>query len=99
VERAEGISRTSASRNANSPECRQLLAEFVSSEHDEMRAMFYRCVRAVEHALSAKREYMTKDGQIVHGGPDHYARLAATKDFRDFMAGGRPARKQTENQE
>jgi hypothetical protein len=52
IAEAEGISRTSASRSANSPECRQLLAEFVSSEHDEMRAMFYRCVRAVEHALS-----------------------------------------------
>ena len=39
-----------------------------------MRAMFYRCVRLVEHALTAKREYMTKDGHIVDRGPDHYAR-------------------------
>ena len=52
-----------------------------------------------EHALTAKREYMTKDGQIIYGGPDHYARLAATKHFRDFMAAGRPAPKQPENQE
>ena len=43
-------------------------------------------VRASEHALSARREYQTKDGQIMQGGPDHYARLAATKHFRDFLA-------------
>jgi hypothetical protein len=33
-----------------------------------MRAMFYCCARVIEHALSARREYMTKDGQIVDGG-------------------------------
>ena len=47
------------SRGVNSPECRQLLAEFVSSDYDEMRAVFYRCIRAVEYALSARREYMS----------------------------------------
>ena len=25
-------------------------------------------MRAIEHALSARREYMTKDGQIMQGG-------------------------------
>jgi hypothetical protein len=46
-----------------------------------MRAVFYRPIRAIEHALSARREYLTKDGQIITGGADHYAQLAATKDF------------------
>jgi hypothetical protein len=50
-----------------------------------MRAVFYRSMRAIEHALSARREYLTKDGQIILGGPDHYALLAATKHFRDFL--------------
>ena len=27
--------------------------------------MFYRSMRAIEHALSARREYMTKEGQIM----------------------------------
>ena len=54
IAEAEGISRTLASRNANSPECRQLLAEFMSAEQDEMRAIFYRCARVIEHALTAK---------------------------------------------
>ena len=90
IAEAEGIGRTLASRTANSLECRQLIAEFVNAEHVEMRAMFYRSVRAVEHALSARREYLTKAGEILYGGPDHYARLAATKHFRDFLAAGRP---------
>jgi hypothetical protein len=81
IAEAEGIRRTLASREANSPECRQLIAEFVGDEWEEMRAVFYRPMRAIEHALSARREYLTKDGQIITGGPDHYAHLAATKDF------------------
>jgi hypothetical protein len=90
---AEGIGRTLASREANSPECRQLIAEFVGDEWQEMRAVFYRSMRAIEHALNARREY---DGQIMQGGPDHYARLAATKHFRDFLLASRPAPKQSE---
>ena len=96
---AESIGRTLASHEANSPECRQLIAEFVSHEHDEMRAMFYGALRVIEHAFSARREYMTKDGQIVFGWPDHYARLSATKHFRDFLMAGRPTPKQLEKEE
>ena len=36
------------------------------------------------------------DGKICSGGPDHYARLAATKHFRDFLMASRPAPKQPE---
>ena len=63
IAEAEGIGRTVASRVANSPECRQFIAEFVNHEHDEMRAMFYRWLRVIEHAMSARREYMTKMGR------------------------------------
>jgi hypothetical protein len=62
---AERISRTIALRSANSPECRQLIAEFISSE-------------------APGREYRIQNGQVVHGGPDRYARLVATKHFRGF---------------
>jgi hypothetical protein len=64
-----------------------------------MCALFYRSLRMIEHALSARREYMTKEGQIVYGGPDHYARLAATKHLRDFLSAGRLAPKQPEKEE
>jgi hypothetical protein len=96
IAEAEGIGRTLASREANSSECRQLIAEFVGDEWQEMRAVFYRSMRAIEHALSARREYLTKEGQIMQGGPDHYARLAATKHFRDFLMASRPTPKQPE---
>ena len=99
IAEAEGIGRTLASREANSPECRQLIAEFVSDERDEMRGLFYQSLRAIEYALSARREYMTKDGEIIYGGPDHYARLTATKHFRDFLGEGRPAPKAPEKEE
>ena len=64
-----------------------------------MRALFYRSLRTIEQALSARREYMTKEGQIIYGGPDHYARLAATKHFRGSLSAGRPAPKQPEKQQ
>ena len=88
IAKAEGIGRTVASKDANSAECRQLVVEFVNTEQDEMRALFYRAIRVIEHGLSAKREYLTKEGPILYGGPD--ARLAATKHLRDFFGAGRP---------
>jgi hypothetical protein len=60
-----------------------------------MRAVFYRSMRAIEHALSVRREYLT-NGQIILGGLDHYTLLAATKHFRDFLMASRPAPKQPE---
>ena len=69
IAEAEGIGRTLASREANSPECRQLIAEFVSSEHDEMRAMFYRSLCVIDH-----ESVHTKDGQIVLGPTPSYCR-------------------------
>ncbi len=73
-----------------------MIAEFVGDEWEEMRAVFYLSMRAIEHALSARREYLTKEGQIMQGGPDHYARLGATKHLRDFLMASRPAPKQPE---
>ena len=99
IAEAEGIGRTLASREANSAECRQLIAEFVGDEWEEMRAVFYRSLGTIEDAFSARREYLTKDGQIILGGPDHYARLAATKHFRDFLMASRPAPKQPEQKD
>lgn len=90
---AEGISRTLASREANSPPCRQLIADLVETEKDQLRDLFYLSLQVIEDAFSAKREYSTKDGQIFTGGPDHYARLAAAKHLRELIMAGRPAPK------
>jgi len=92
----EGISRAMTSHAANSLECRQLIADFVNEEHDLMLGLFYRAVRVIEESFSATREYMTKEGQVVSGGPDHYARLAAAKHWREFVSAGRPTLKPAE---
>jgi hypothetical protein len=53
-------------------------------------------LHTIEEALDATREYTTRDGRVFEGGPDHYARLAATKHLRDFLTAGRPPAKHVE---
>lgn len=96
ISRAEGISRGTASAVANSDECRQLLVQWVNEEEDELRALYYRSLRVIEAGLSACKEYCSKEGAIFKGGPDYYARLAATKHYREFLKHGRPAPKHPE---
>src|SRR5215204_4862556 len=92
----EGISRVIASREANSSKCRQLIATFVDEERELMFGLCYRATRVIEDALQAMREYTTKDGKVFGGGPDHYARLAATKHLRDLLSAGQPPAKPIE---
>ncbi len=94
IAEAEGISRVMASREANSIECRQLIADFVNHEHEMMLGLFYRSVHVIEEAFQARREYTTKEGEVQQGGPDHYARLAAAKQLRDLLTAGRPPAKE-----
>ena len=95
----EGISRVIASREANSPNCRQLIATFADEERELMFGLCYRATRVIEDALEATREYTTKYGKVFGGGPDHYARLAATKHPRDFLGAGQPPLKPIEEKE
>ena len=99
IAKAEGIGRTLASKEANSLECRQFLVDLVNAEKEEVERMFYLMLRTIEHGFSARKEYMTKDGQVIYGGADHYARLAAGKHLRELCAAGRPAPKHPEKQE
>lgn len=92
----EGISRVIASRQANSSKCRQLIATFVDEERELMFGLCYRATRVIEEGLEAIREYITKDGKVFGGGPDHYARLAATKHLRDLLGAGQPPPKPVE---
>jgi hypothetical protein len=66
------------------------MGDFVDEERELMLGLCYRATQAIEDALDATREYTTKDGKVFHGGPDHYARLAATKHLREFLSAGRP---------
>ncbi len=82
IAEAEGIGRTVASTVANSPECRAAHRGVRKRGTRWDARHLYRYLRAIEHATSARREYMTKEGQILYGGPDHYVRLAATNMAR-----------------
>jgi hypothetical protein len=99
IAQAENIGRTTASRFVNSPESQQILAQFVQNELDLMLELFYRSLHVIEEAFAATREYTTKDGSVFNGGPDHYARLAAAKQLRDFITAGRSTPKPTEQKE
>jgi hypothetical protein len=48
---------------------------FVNAGRDAMHLMLCRCLRAIEHAMSARREYMTKDGTVIQAGPGFFIRL------------------------
>jgi hypothetical protein len=87
IAEAEGISRTLASREANSPECRQFIAEFVGHEWEQMRAIFYQSMRAIEHALSARRESTEPRMEIMQDGTVRFI----GRHFRDFLMARSPA--------
>ena len=61
-----------------------------------MLGLFYRAMHAIEMALTATREYATKDGEIYQGGPDHYARMTAAKQLLSFLTAGRSTPKHVE---
>jgi uncharacterized protein YciI len=64
-----------------------------------MLGLFYRSIRIIEEAFEARREYTSREGEVLQGGPDHYARLAAAKQLRDFLTAGRPPAKQNPESE
>jgi hypothetical protein len=90
----EGIGRTRATELAN--QSRNYMAEFLDDDRDELHTLYFRSLRVIEQAFSARKEYCTKSGVIFKGGPDHYARMAATKHLRDLASVGRPAPKHPE---
>ena len=70
IAEAEGIGRTLASREANSPECRQLIAEFVGDEWEEMRAVFYRSMRAIEPLPTFRSVRDANHDSVLRGSRD-----------------------------
>lgn len=96
VAEQEGIGRTVASQLVNSSDCRHFLADLVDAEREEMRELFYITLRGIREASLARKEYCDKLAGIIKGGPDHYARLAAGKHFRELATIARPAPKPQE---
>ena len=78
------MSRSWASREANAPGTRNLLAELLEPRRERLNALFDQTLDVIEDAMKARKIFVVK-GVIVDGGPDHYARLEAVKVFTVLM--------------
>src|SRR5690349_6993599 len=76
IARQVGVSRSWASREANSPAVRNIIGELIWSDREKIKELLMRSADAIEDALDARNHYVRK-GRILHGGPDHYTRLDA----------------------
>ena len=70
------VSRSWASREANAPGTRVLIAELFESRRERINAVFEQTLGVIEDAFEA-RTILVVNGAVVDAGPDHYARLEA----------------------
>jgi hypothetical protein len=78
VARQLGVSRSSASREANAPGTRVLMAQLLEPRRDRISRVFDQVLAIIDNAFQARRTLVVK-GAVVDAGPDHYARLEAGK--------------------
>jgi hypothetical protein len=82
--RAARLSRSWASREANAPGTRNLLAELLELHRERMNELFDQTLDDIEDAMKA-RQFLVVNRVVVDVGPDHYARLEAVKMFTLLM--------------
>jgi hypothetical protein len=70
------VSRSWASREANAPGTRILIAELLEANRERINALFDRTLDLIEDALEARNTLVIK-GALVDAGPDHYVRIEA----------------------
>ena len=78
------MSRSWASREANAPGTRQLLAELLEPYRKRLNELFDQTLDVIEDAMKA-RQLLVVSRVLVDVGPDHYARLEAVKVFAVLM--------------
>jgi hypothetical protein len=74
------VTRSWASREANAPGTRCLIAELLEPHREQLNELFSLTLDVIEVAFQARKIFLVR-GVIVDGGPDHYARLEAVKMF------------------
>jgi hypothetical protein len=74
------VSRSWASRKANAPGTRLLIAQLLALHRQRLSVLFDKTLDVIEDAFEARKIFLVK-GVLVEGGPDHYARLEAGKMF------------------
>ena len=77
------MSRSWASREANAPGTRSLIAELLELRRERMNALFDQMLDVMEDAMA--RQFLVVNRVLVDVGPDHYARLQAVKVFTVLM--------------
>ena len=80
VARQLGVSRSWASREANAPGTRILIAELLDYQRERLSALFDQTLDLIKDAFQARKIFVVR-GVVVDGGHDHYARLEAGKLF------------------
>jgi hypothetical protein len=78
------VSRSWASREANAPGTRNLLADIFELCCERVNALFDQTLDVIEDAMNA-RQVLVVNRVLVDVGPDHYARLEAVKMFTFLM--------------
>jgi len=95
IARAEGLDRGWAGKELASDECRQIILDLVRSQEARIGRMFSKTLDVIEEAYKAK-SIVHFQGSRLTLGPDHYARLTASKRFLDVVSLGRPTAKAAE---
>jgi len=80
IARQLNVSRSWASREANAPGTRFILAKAFEANRQQMSEVFDLTLNAIREAMTA-RKLVLLDGSFVDCGPDHYVRLEAVKMF------------------
>jgi len=80
VARQLGVSRSWASREANAPGTRHLMAVLLEPYRERLEVLCDQALDAIEDAMKA-RQFLVVNRVLVDVGPDHYARLEAVKVF------------------
>jgi len=78
------VSRSWASREANAPGTRNLIAELLEPYRERLDALFDQTLDVIEDAMKA-RQFLVVNRVLVDVGPDHYAQLEAVKMFTLWM--------------
>jgi hypothetical protein len=84
IARHLGVSRSWASREANAPGTRILIADLFELCRERVKALFDQTLDVIEDAMKA-RKFLVVNRVLVDVGPDHYARLQAVKVFTVLM--------------
>jgi hypothetical protein len=89
VARQLGVSRSWASREANSAGIRNIIGDLIRANIEKVRQVFREALDVIQQAFQARKIYVRK-GRIIQGGPDHMVRLEAVTVFINLLMAAEP---------